>query len=89
MKTRVQGEERAHVETRPRPSHSDSPPKINSPVAWVDHYPADIAGKSSEEECSTSREDYTQHEITLEVHQEPSDHSQCKTGKCRKSGKAP
>lgn len=70
-------------------SSQDSPPKINSPVAWVDHYPADTAGKSSEEECSTSREDYTQHEITLEVHQEPGDHSQCKTGKCRKSGKAP
>ena len=61
-------------------SSQDSPPQINSPVAWVDHYPADTAGKSSEEERSTSREDYTQDEITLEVHQEPSDQSQCKTG---------
>ena len=67
----------------------DSPPQINSLVAWVDHYPADTAGKSSEEGSSTSREDYTQHEITVEVHQGPSDRSQCKTGKCRKSVKAP
>ena len=49
--------------------------QINPWLAWVGNHLTDPAEISSGEESPTPREDYTQHEITVEVHPEPSDRS--------------
>ena len=53
----------------------DAHSQINPWLAWVGNHLTDPAEISSGEESPTPREEYTQHEITVEVHLEPSDRS--------------
>lgn len=53
----------------------DAHSQLNPWLAWVGNHLTDPAEISSGEESPTPREDYTQHEITVEVHPEPSDRS--------------